>query len=229
MAGRTKQKDVATSGIDSSTMVYVSMAVVLVVLSLALYTFGIDFGFVHFGGSPNVNVLYGGAAACIVLSYIIDIMYIKVIKRFYKAKDSFLTYIPYVNFISVFGKTPIIISWVLVGIVAILVVPAYTPLGQFMPVDYLVLMSAKSIYIVLGAMAIFTFIRGYYGFKFKKQADTAYKKEISEDHGSGGSLTLVGYVIYFLPIIRSISLFTDLNYINTVKSELDDMYHGEER
>ncbi|MFF2798230.1 hypothetical protein [Lysinibacillus xylanilyticus] len=229
MAGRRGQKVAVKNGVDSSMMVYVSMAIVLAALSLALYTFGIDFGFVHFGGSPNVNVLYGGAVACIILSYIVDIMYVKAIKRFYRQKDSFLTYIPYVNFIGIFSKTPIIISWVLVGLSLLIVVPAFTPIGQFMPVDYLVLMSTKSIYILLGCMVVFSIIRGYYCFYFKKQVETTYRREISENHGSGGNLTFVGYIIYFLPIIRAISLFTDLNFINTVKSDLDDMYRGEER
>lgn len=229
MAGRRGQQTTIKRGIDSSTMVYLSMAAVLLVLSLALYTFGIDFGFVNFGGSPNVNVLYGGAIACIVLSFLVDIMYIKAIKRFYKAKDNFLTYVPYVNFIGVFGKVPIYIAWVLITIAIVLVVPAFTPLGQFLPVDYLILISTRSIYIVLALMVIFSLMRGYYCFKFKKQVDSTYKREISENYGSGGNLTFVGYIIYFLPIIRSISLFTDVNLINTVKSELDEMYRGEER
>lgn len=229
MAGRRGQQATIKRGIDASTMVYVSMAGVLLVLSLALYTFGIDFGFVHFGGSPNVNVLYGGAVACIILSFLVDIMYIKSIKRFYKAKDNFLTYIPYVNFIGVFGKNAIYVAWGLVVITLILIVPAFTPLGQFMPVDYLVIMSRQSIFVILGVMAVFSIMRGYYCFKFKKQVDNTYKREISENYGAGGNLTFVGYVIYFLPIIRSISLFTDLNLINTVKSELDEMYRGEER
>lgn len=229
MAGRRDQTQVVKTGIDASTMVYVSMAAVLVILSAALYTFGIDFGFVHFGGSPNVNVLYGGAVVCILLSFIVDIMYIKAIKSFYKVKDDFLTYIPYLNFIGVFGKNPIYVAWGLVVIVAIVVLPALTPLGQFMPVSYLVMVSAKSIWVLLIAMGIFTFIRGFHCLKFKRQVDSTYKREISEDYGSGGGLTFVGYIIYFLPIIRSISLFTDLNLIKTVKSELDDMYRGEER
>lgn len=228
MAGRRGQNQAVKSGINESTMVYLSMAGVLVVLAGALYTFGIDLGFVHFGGTPNVNILYGGGVVCILLSYIIDIMYIKAIKRFYRAKDSYLDYVPYLNFIGVFGKVSIMASWVMVGIAAIIILPAMTFLGQYMPVDYLVFMAKKSVYVVLVIMAIFSFLRGYHCFIFKKQADSAYKKEISESYGSGGGLTLVGYVIYFLPIIRSISLFTDLNYINTVRRELEEMHRGEE-
>ena len=229
MAGRKGKKQVVKSGIDSSTMVYLSMAVVLLVLTFTLYTFGIDFGFISFGGNPNVNILYGGAAVCVFLSYICDIMYIKSIKRFYRARDNFLTYIPYVNFISIMDKKGIIASWVLVGIAAVIAIPAYTPVGQFLPTSYIYSISSTSIYVLLGTMVLFTLIRGYYSAFFKKQADKSYKAEISGDYGAGhGGFTFVSYVIYFLPIIRSISLFTDLNFINTVRRELEEMYRGEE-
>jgi len=229
MAGRRGQREVVKSGIDPSTMVYVSMAVVLLVLSLSLYTFGIDFGFISFGGNPNVNVLYGGAIACVILSYIVDVTYIKAIKRFYRAKNNFLTYIPYINFISIMGKRASIFAWVLVGIGAAIALPAYTPLGQFLPITYLYAINTSSIIYLLIIIVIYTIIRGYFSLFFKKQADKAYKEQISEGYGSGnGGLTFVSYIIYFLPIIRSISLFTDLNFINTVRAELEEMYHGEE-
>lgn len=229
MAGRRGQKEAVKTSFDSSTLVYVSMAAVLIVLSATLYVFGIDFGFIHFGGTPNVNILYGGAIMCIILAYIIDIYYVKAIKRYFRAKSSFLDYIPYINFIGIFGKVPALISWVLVVAAVLIAIPAYTPLGRFMPVDYLVLMTGNSIFGILGIMVIITFIRGYHSMRFKKIADSAYKKKISESYGHGGAMALASYIIYFLPIIRSISLFTDLNFINTVKRELDEMYRREER
>ena len=228
MAGRRQDKQVIKSGIDSSTMVYISMAVVLIVLSLSLYTFGIDLGFVLFGGTPNVNILYGGAALCVVLSYITDVMYIKAIKSYYKHPDSYTSYIPYFNFMSVFNKPSIIISWVLVAVIAVVALPAFTPLGQFMPTNYLILLAGKSIYIILGCMVVFTALRGYHALVFKGSMEKAYKEYISSEYGSGGAISMVSYAIYFLPLIRSISLFTDLNYIRSVQAELDEMYKGEE-
>lgn len=229
MAGRKGQKSVVKSSIDSSTMVYVSMAVVLLVLCLSLYTFGIDFGFISFGGNPNVNILYGGLVICIILSYVIDIIYIKAIKRFYRAKDNFLTYIPYINFIAIMGKKATMFAWVLVGAGVLIALPAYTPLGQFMPLGYIYVVNSYSIIALIFILGIYSVIRGYFSLYFKKQAERVYKEQISEDYGAGsGGLTFVSYAIYFLPIIRSISLFTDLNFINTVRIELEEMYREEE-
>lgn len=228
MAGRRNQSEPITASIDSSTMVYVSMAGVVAILALSLYTFGIDFGFIHFGGTPNVNILYGGAAVCVALSYIVDILYIKTIRRYYRAKPSFMDYVPYVNFLPVLHKNVRVVMYFILGAGVVVLIPAMTPLGQFMPVDYLLVMSKNSMVFVIAVMGIFSVFRGYQIMKFKRQIEGTYKREVSENYGSGGGFTLVSHAIYYLPIIRAIAMFTDINFINTVKSELDDMQRGEE-
>ena len=228
MAGRRNQKAVVKSSIDASTMIYVSMALVILVLTLTIYTFGIDFGFLHIGGTPNVNILYGGAVVCVIISYIVDIMYIKAIRKYYRQKPTWLTYVPYFNFTSILSKNMSYMSYAIMAVIALVAIPAFTPLGRFMPVDYLMFMATNSIFIILGMMVVYTIIRGWSTYSFKSKISKKYREEISESYGSGGNLTLVSHVIYFLPIIRSISMFTDLNFINTVRTELQEMRRGEE-
>lgn len=212
---------------NSSLMVYGAISAVLLVLVLGVYTFGIDLGFIHLFGTPDIRILYVGAVLCLVLSYLVDIFYIKTVRKFFNAGETWQMYIPYFNFSCTFDKKSSIATLIGGILIAVIALPAYTPLGRYLPVDYLVTISSKSIWIILILGAAYSVLRGIYALKFKRKAEELYKKHISESYGSGGSVNKVAYIIYFLPIIRSISLLTDINFLKSVKFDLDSMRRNE--
>lgn len=225
---KSKRQPVKTQKADgSSLIIYGSMGAVLLVLVLGIYTFGIDLGFVHLFGNPDVRVLYAGAIVCLVLAYLVDIVYVKSVRSFFKAGDTWQVYLPYINFVSTFTRNGRISSYVGLCIALLIALPAYTPLGRFFPVDYLIFVSGNSIWVILGLMVLYSGLRGYYALKFKRKAEDLFKKHISESYGAGGNFNKVSYIIYFLPIIRSISLLTDLNFFRSVRSDLDSMRRNE--
>lgn len=228
MAGRRGSKQVVKSD-NNSLMMYIPMVAVLIVLAMTLYTFGIDFGFVSFGGNPNVNVLYGGAAACVVASFITDIMFIKAIKKLYKRKSSFMDYVPFFNTTTIFTKNAKYFSIAIAVVMFGVALTAYTPLGQFLPVDYLLFTATNSVVVIIIAIGVYAIVRGIQCLKIKSSIDRFYKEKINDSYGSGGAMSFVAYIIYFLPIIRAISLFTDINFINSVRLEAQEMHKREER
>lgn len=227
MARNVRSSKVSAPANNQSLMIYGMIGIMLAVLVGSMYLFGIDLGFIHFGGTPNVNILYAGAIIAIIISYVVDVIYIKAIKKYFKHEDTYTSYIPYFNFSSTFGKQMQWGVWAIAAIIVLVALPAYTPVGQFMPSNYLILMAGKSIYIILIAMITYTVMRGYSALKFKTTVEKAYRKHISSGYGSGNAMSFVSYVIYFLPIIRMISLITDINFIKNTTQELSEMKRRE--
>lgn len=229
MAGRRGQASPAKeSAVGSNIQIYLSLIAVMVVGAFGIWVFGVDFGFIQFGGQANINLLYAGAAGSILLSYYADVRYIKAVKKFYGAKATLLDYVPYINFIGTLGKYAAWTSWGAMALILIAAVPAFTPVGQFLPMEFLMFNYTTTVFIIIGMMALYTIIRGYHAFVFKRDAEKAYRKYINDDYGSGGGMSAASYVLYFMPIIRMLPIFTDINLINSVRMELEDMRRKEE-
>lgn len=229
MAGRRQQKPAAEeSPVGNTMLIYLSLSGVIATIAACIYFFGVDFGFVQFGGTANINVLYGGAAGAILISYLADVYYIKAVKKFYQAKSSWLDFVPYFNFIGLFSKVPQMVAWGMTIISALLCIPMFTPAGQLLPTNFLLMDIVYLAIIVIIMMAIYAIMKGYHAFIFKRDAESSHRKYVSESYGSGGGIAMASYLLYFMPIVRALPLFNDVNFINSVRLELDDMRRKEE-
>ena len=229
MATKRGRTEVAKeSAIGGNIIIYLSLIGVIITGAAGIWIFGVDFGFIQFGGQANINLLYAGAAGSILLSYYADIRYIKAIKKYYQAKPSILDYVPYINFIGVLGKYASLVSWIAMAAILLVSIPTFTPAGQLLPVEFLMFNYSTTVTVIIIMMALYTVIRGYHTFIFKRDVEGDYRKFISEDYGSGGYTSAASYVLYFMPIIRMLPIFTDINLINSVRMELDDMRRKEE-
>lgn len=228
MAGRKRVGVVRESNVNQSMIIWVGVGAVIMVMALTFYAFGFDMGFIRFGGNMNTSGLLWGAAICIILSYISDIMFVNAARKFFDNPPSMLAYIPYVSMIALFDSWSVYVAWAVTGIGVLIALGAFTSFGQFLPVDIIQMGYTKMAVAIIICMAVFTVIRGIYCLLIKKDAMKLYKEQINDSFGGGGSMSLASYALYFVPIIRMIPLYTDINFLNSIKMDLDAMRDREE-
>lgn len=228
MAGRQRAKSVRESNVNQSMIIWVGIGAVIVVMALTFYAFGFDMGFVRVGGHMNTNGLLIGAGICIALSYLCDILFVKAVRNFFGASPTPLAYIPYVGMIALFDSWAVYLGWATVVVGVLVALGAFTSLGQFLPTDLIQTGYNNMAIAILVCMAVFTVIRGVYCLLVKRDAMKLYKEQINDSFGGGGSLSLFSYAVYFIPIIRMISLYTDINLLKSIKFDLDAMAAQEE-
>lgn len=228
MAGRKRVSAVRESNVNQSMIIWVGVGAVIMVMALTFYAFGFDMGFVRFGGNMNTNGLLWGAGICIVLSYISDIMFVNQARKFFDAPPSWLAYIPYVGMIALFDSWSVYLAWATVAIGVLIALAAFTSFGQFLPVDIIQTGYTKMAVAIIICMVVFTIIRGIYCLLIKRDAMKLYNEQINDSFGGGGNWSFFSYAVYFIPIIRMISLYTDINLLKSIKIDLDAMKAREE-
>jgi hypothetical protein len=228
MAGRKRANVVRESNINQSMIIWVGVGAVLMVMALTFYGFGFDMGFVRVGGHMNTDGLLWGAGICIALSYVCDIMFVNTARKFFDNPPSWIAYIPYVGMIALFDSWSVYLAWAVSAIGVLIALAAFTSFGQLLPVDIIQMGYTKMSIAIILCMLVFTVIRGTYCLLVKRDALRLYNEQINDSFGGGGSWSFFSYAVYFIPIIRMLSLYTDINLLNNIKIDLDTMKAREE-
>lgn len=198
--------------------IYIGSFFMFGTLALFIAFMGLDLGFVRIGGAVNANLAPWVIVAALVMEFFVDIRYCHRLRMYMDEDASIFDYIPYVNTAVLFGGVTRLISLICTLVVLFCVLMVTTPLASVLPSSMVIDGVMVFLYIGIGAFVIFCCIRGWEHMT-NKRVVTAQFNQLAES-GAGGSLSLLRYMFYYLPIIRAMNILSDAQFMVTVKTML---------